>query len=270
MEGFTTAIILLRNCYNLFDSHSRDERGLSMIDGTSVLMKFRDFYELNKYLQVAYLEYGDRQQPYFQLQFVEVNVGSIEKVDIYSQYARTVRLTHDREYSADVSRKQKEYYTSLKGSPQHSKMNMVKRQRSKRTYAKMKVLPKYTATINKRKDIKRRRLYESSFDRKVSNFKILIKNGTFFICVICNRYLYRASVICFNIEKYRVDENIIFMVKSYENYYICTTCDKALRKNSVPCQDVANRLNVVGLQIFFRTFVDLKDCLYQEGFCLKR
>ena len=35
------------------------------------------------------------------------------------------------------------------------------------------------------------------------------------------------------------------MVKSYDdNYYICTTCDKALRKNSVPYQAVVNRLNV--------------------------
>ena len=98
-----------------------------MVDGTSVLMKFRDLYELEKYLQVAYLKYRGRQQAYFQLQFVEVNVGSNEKVDIYSQYVRTVRLAHDREYSADINRKQKEYYTSLKGSLQHRKMNMLKR-----------------------------------------------------------------------------------------------------------------------------------------------
>ena len=115
-----------------------------MFDETSVLMKFRDLYELEKYLQVAYLEYRDRQQGYFQLQSAEVNVGSNEKVDIYSQYVRTVRLAHDREYSADINRKQKEYYTSLKGSPQHSKMNMLKRQRSKRTYAQMKGSPKLT------------------------------------------------------------------------------------------------------------------------------
>ena len=69
-------------------------------------------------------------------------------------------------------------------------MNMLKRGRSKRTYAKMKGSPKYTDTINKRKDVKRKRLYES-------------------------------SVICFNIEKYSVDENIMFMLKSYDdNYYI--------------------------------------------------
>ena len=128
-----------------------------MVDGIRVLMKFRDLYELEKYLQVAYLEYRDRQQAYFQLQFVEVNVGSNEKVDIYSQYVRTVRLALNREYSAGINRKQKEYYTSLKGSPQHSKMNMLKRQRSKRTYAQMKGSPKYTATMNKRKDIKRKK-----------------------------------------------------------------------------------------------------------------
>ena len=73
MEGFTTGIILLRNCYYLFDSHSCDERGLSVVNGTSVLMKLRDCYELEKHLQVAYLENRDRQQAFFQLQFVKVN-----------------------------------------------------------------------------------------------------------------------------------------------------------------------------------------------------
>ena len=43
------------------------------------------------------------------------------------------------------------------------------------------------------------------------------KNGSFFICVLRNRCLYRTSVICFNIEKYSYDENIIFMVKSYDD-----------------------------------------------------
>ena len=54
MEGFTTAIILLRNCYYLFDSHSCDERDLSVADGTSVSMKFSDLCELEKYFQVVY------------------------------------------------------------------------------------------------------------------------------------------------------------------------------------------------------------------------
>ena len=92
MEGFATAIISSGNCYPLFDSHSRDERGLSVIDGTSVLMKFIDLFEIEKYIQVAYLEYRDRQQVYFQIQFIKVTVGSIEKTEIYLQFANMLDL----------------------------------------------------------------------------------------------------------------------------------------------------------------------------------
>ena len=100
-------------------------------------MTYRDLYELEKYLQVAYLEYRDREQAYFQLQFIEVNVRFNEKVDFYEKYIRTVRLAYDRDYSADINRKQKEHYTSVKGSPQHSKMNILKRQRSKSSCEKL-------------------------------------------------------------------------------------------------------------------------------------
>ena len=135
----------------------------------------------------------------------------------------------------------------------------------------MKGSTKYTATINKRKDFKRRRLYETSFDRKVSIFKLWIKNEPLFICVISDRCLYRTSVIYFNIEKYSVDENVIFMVKSYDdNYYICTNCDKALQKNSVPCQVVANRLNVVELPKLFQDICRFERLLVSRGICLKR
>ena len=58
------------------------------MDGTSVFMKFNDPFEIEKYIQVAYLEYRDRQQAYFQIQFIEVTVGSIEKTEIYLQFAK--------------------------------------------------------------------------------------------------------------------------------------------------------------------------------------
>ena len=42
-------------------------------------------------------------------------------------------------------------------------------------------------------------------------------------------------------------------MKSYDDsYFICTTCGTALRKNSVPCQAVANRLNVIELPELFQ------------------
>ena len=53
----TVAAIILhsRACY-FFDSHSRDSRGLSVADGSSVLLKFANILQLESYIQVAHLE----------------------------------------------------------------------------------------------------------------------------------------------------------------------------------------------------------------------
>ena len=56
MGGFTTALMKHHNHFYLFDSHSRDSRRLSVVDATSVLMKFSDFFEVENYIQVFYLE----------------------------------------------------------------------------------------------------------------------------------------------------------------------------------------------------------------------
>ena len=52
MGGFTTALKKHHNHFYLFDSHSQDSRGLSVVDGTSVLMKFSDLIEVEIYIQV--------------------------------------------------------------------------------------------------------------------------------------------------------------------------------------------------------------------------
>ena len=49
----------------MFDSHGRDERGLSIVGGTSVLLKFSDLREVEKYIQVLYLEYKSLEQSFF-------------------------------------------------------------------------------------------------------------------------------------------------------------------------------------------------------------
>ena len=105
MEGFTTAIISSGNYYCLFDPHSRDEKGLSVIDGTSVLIKFNDPFEIEKYIPAGYLEYRDRQQAYFQIQFIEMTVGSIEETEICLQFAKKARREHDREHSDSINKR---------------------------------------------------------------------------------------------------------------------------------------------------------------------
>ena len=57
MGGLTTTLMKQHNHFYLFDSHSRDEQGLSVAGGISVLLRFSDPMEVEKYIQVFYLEY---------------------------------------------------------------------------------------------------------------------------------------------------------------------------------------------------------------------
>ena len=78
MGGFTAALMKQNNHFHLFDSQSRDERGLSIVGGTSVLLKFLDLKQVEKNIQVFYLEYRSLEQSCFQLQCMHVNKDIIE------------------------------------------------------------------------------------------------------------------------------------------------------------------------------------------------
>jgi len=54
INGFTVAIFQnqLNGTWYLFDSHSRDERGLSVHDGKSVLLQFSNLSDIEAYIQV--------------------------------------------------------------------------------------------------------------------------------------------------------------------------------------------------------------------------
>ena len=61
------------------------------------------------------------------------------------------------------------------------------------------------------------------------------------------------------------------MVKSYDdNYYICTTCDKELQKNSIPCRAVANKLNVAELPKLFQDIRRLERLLVSRRVLFKK
>ena len=94
----------------------------------------------------------------------------------------------------------------------------------------------------------------------VTDFKTQLKKGFYHIYVVCNRCLYKKSVISFKIEHY-VDVNAVpfSLVVSYGGRScICGTCDKTA-KNCIPCQVVCNKLcqvvcNKLGITFLSKEF----------------
>ena len=83
--------------------------------------------------------------------------------------------------------------------------------------------------------------------KRIENFKKVIHEGPFFICVCCNRCLYKRSLILFNESRYLESGFCpeLHFVLSFDNiFYICKTCDKKILKHEVPCQSVKNNLEV--------------------------
>ena len=83
--------------------------------------------------------------------------------------------------------------------------------------------------------------------KQIENFKKTINEGPFFICVCCNRCLYKRSVILFNEDRYFESgfcPELQIISSLDNNFYICKTCDKKILKHEVPCQSVKNNLEV--------------------------
>ena len=68
--------------------------------------------------------------------------------------------------------------------------------------------------------------------------------GPYYTCSVCNRLLYRKSVIQLKEAKYNT-RFLFTNKKSFDNNeYICKTCDLKVSKGKVPCQAVYNKLLV--------------------------
>lgn len=65
--GVTLALFKRNDDYYIFDSHSCDEQGRPVPEGTSCLIRFADIFELEKYVQVCHLELRSIESQYFQI-----------------------------------------------------------------------------------------------------------------------------------------------------------------------------------------------------------
>ena len=102
---------------------------------------------------------------------------------------------------------------------------------------------------------------------KIELFSRMCKEGPIFVCIICERCLYKRSVKPFDQKKYVFEfENINYREK---DLYICLTCNGHLKKQKVPPQVVWNKLEVFRIPEFL-ILIDLRKCLFHGEYYLKR
>ena len=101
--------------------------------------------------------------------------------------------------------------------------------------------------VTRRKELKEKKCSSiHSLDYYIQQFNRDIREGPYYICAVCNRLLYRKTVLEFKKDKYKPSSCLFTSVTSFNgNMYICKTCDVTIKKkNKTPCQAVYNNLAV--------------------------
>jgi len=101
--------------------------------------------------------------------------------------------------------------------------------------------------VTRRKELKEEKCSSAhSLDYYIQQFNLNIREGPYYICVVCNRLLYRKTVFEFKKAKYNSSLCLFTSVASFNgNMYICNTCHLTVKKkNKTPCQAVYNNLAV--------------------------
>ena len=135
---------------------------------------------------------------------------------------------------------------------------------------------KHSSTIfsqNKRATVVNgKRKIVKSVNDCVQAFCQRVYEGPYYICVICNRCMYKKSVKIFNCSKY--EEACLIMSQNTlsfnGNMYMCTTCHGKLKKNNTPCQAVVNKLHLHDIPPQLKCLNKLETVLISKRILFKK
>ena len=85
--------------------------------------------------------------------------------------------------------------------------------------------------VTKQKELTEENCFPTqSLDYYIQQFNRAIREGPYYICVVCNRLLYRKTVLTFKRDKYNSSSCLFSSVTSFNrNMYICNTCHVTIK-----------------------------------------
>ena len=275
LQGYTISLLKDNETKNIyvFDSHSRPSP-----EGKSILMVFSFPHEVIRYILETYKNTTHILMVYVKVHPLEDKQNKL-LLKAFSQYKKQIQTKAGYQILS-IKRKRQFKENYVKNAVQRKeqfKENYVKnavqrKEQSKENYVKNvgqrkeQFKENYPANLEKRKNQFKIYTKTKNNTNKVQHFKLAILQGPYFVCVSCNRSLYKRSVKIFIEEKYGIlyGKNLS-SVSSFDScYYICNTCDKKLSKNQIPAQCVLNELELYDFPDHLRNINKLERVLISQ------
>ena len=152
-----------------------------------------------------------------------------------SEKQKVLRKHKSNEQKGKV-RQNKKNYKSIKKQALCESKQRKNRASMKRKYHELHSPQK----AKKHEEQKRFKSATHDLDFYISKFCNRTKEGPYYICSVCQRLLYRKSVILLETKNYSsVPKSVFTNVTSFDNKeYICKTCHSKLDKSKILCQAV--------------------------------
>ena len=280
-NGLSTCFIFQSGSIYIFDPHSRSENGLVSPNGTAVLLKFSSLSKAQDYIKFFFLDQFDHCSATIGYEYQLFNIDpSQTAINSIKTSRRLEYKSGKRKYSFDQSNERvakyrmnlskeklaKEISNARKEmselrtqeTPEKKANNRLNARKQMSELRKQATPEKKSIKLFKAKErmsnfrarvltFEDSKIKEIGLSNRIKTFKKQIVKGPFYICVICNRTLYKTSVLLFLETKYEITSNVIFSsrVQSFDSLeYICRTCYSKLLKNNTPAQAVCNDLRI--------------------------
>lgn len=205
----------------------------------------------------------------------------VRRKEHYAVEHENIKLKRKYHYKASqesIKSSRKEYYAINAESIKFKRREHYKIERNSILSKKKESYANNSEKMNKQacKRYLVNKCTSNTSDRRILNFKNLIQEGPYYICVVCNRCLYKRSVSKFKEENYNISALKgfeFFMVLSYDGqHYVCQTCHKKLKskKPQIPCQAVSNKLEIVDFPPGFPQLRKLEQVLIAQRLLFKK
>jgi len=185
----------------LFDSHSKHSNGACCPDGYSILLRFSTRKALESHISKYYLEETDVNIQ-FEAQFIQIEKEN-ENIDLKNIYRRfSEKKLKSSETQKAKCRQRNATESSKQKCRQCKATEKIEKEKSRKRNA---------TNILKENLRKRKKKVDPDNVNTVVAFKNTIKEGPYYICVVCNRNLYKKTVKLFAIQNYNMDVPDLFI-----------------------------------------------------------
>ena len=191
-----------------------------------------------------------RRKSYSQFEPARKKICLDKRRECYNNEKQKVLIARTEKYkSMDPNEKQNmlthraEKYKSMDA---HEKEQLLAKTRETYHNMKSEEKEKWLEKIRRvaRNTEERKAISDNDLDFCIASFQKAVREGPYYICSVCNRTLYRKTVIELKKIKY-VKQHLFTGKMSFDKKeYICKTCHSKLLKEQVPCQAVYNKLMV--------------------------